>query len=152
MGRIAGSRSRRTVTGEQESKNRREIVKKIEIRLFGTPKIFADGEPVTFPYKKVEGFLYFLCVKKSITREEAICLLWGDEEESSGRKKLRDAIYQVRRRLDKDFLITTGHTRVALNPDYPLILDWDGKKENALGDKEPFLDYFYLKNCFEFEE
>ncbi len=127
-------------------------MKKIEIRLFGTPKIFADGEPVTFPYKKVEGFLYFLCVKKNITREEAICLLWGDEEESSGRKKLRDAIYQVRRKLDKDFLITTGHTGITLNPDYPVAIDWDGVKEDELGDKEPFLDYFYIKNCFEFEE
>ena len=52
-------------------------MKKIEIRLFGTPAILADGEPVGFPYKKVEGFLYYLCVKKEITREEAICLLWG---------------------------------------------------------------------------
>ena len=48
-------------------------MKKIEIRLFGTPAILADGEPVGFPYKKVEGFLYYLCVKKEITREEAIC-------------------------------------------------------------------------------
>lgn len=62
-------------------------MKKIEIRLFGTPAILADGEPVGFPYKKVEGFLYYLCVKKQITREEAICLLWGDEDEASGRKK-----------------------------------------------------------------
>lgn len=121
-------------------------MKKIEVRLFGTPAILADGEPVSFPYRKVEGFLYYLCVKKSITREEAICLLWGDEAEADGRKKLRDAIYQVRKKLDKDLIRTSGHTGVSLNPDYPIVTDWNQ------GKKEPFLDYFYIKNCYEFEE
>ena len=87
-------------------------MKKIEIRLFGTPAILADGEPVGFPYKKVEGFLLSLC-EKQITREEAICLFMGDEDEASGRKKLRDAIYQVRKKLDKDIIPTAGHTGIA---------------------------------------
>ena len=120
-------------------------MKKIEIRLFGTPAILADGEPVGFPYKKVEGFLYYLCVKKQITREEAICLLWGDEDEASGRKKLRDAIYQVRKKLDKDIILTAGHTGIALNPACPVSIDWDHVKKGHLGEQKPFLEYFYIK-------
>lgn len=127
-------------------------MKKIEIRLFGTPAILADGEPVGFPYKKVEGFLYYLCVKKQITREEAICLLWGDEDEASGRKKLRDAIYQVRKKLDKDIILTAGHTGIALNPACPVSIDWDHVKKGHLGEQKPFLEYFYIKKCLEFEE
>ena len=127
-------------------------MKKIEIRLFGTPAILADGEPVGFPYKKVEGFLYYLCVKKQITREEAICLLWGDEDEASGRKKLRDAIYQVRKKLNKDIILTAGHTGIALNPACPVSIDWDHVKKGHLGEQKPFLEYFYIKKCLEFEE
>ena len=33
-------------------------MKKVEINLCGNPTIFADGEKVNFPYKKVEGFVY----------------------------------------------------------------------------------------------
>lgn len=127
-------------------------MRKIEIRLFGTPTILADGKPVSFPYKKAEGFLYYLCVKKTVTREAVICLLWGDEDEANGRKKLRDAVYQVRRKLGKEILITTGHTGISLNPEYPVLIDWDTVKDGKLGEQAPFLEYFYIKHCFEFEE
>ena len=127
-------------------------MKKIEIRLFGTPSILADGQPVNFPYKKVEGFLYYLCVKKSITRDAVICLLWGDEEEASGRKKLRDAIYQVRLKLGRDVILTNGHTGITLNPDCGVDIDWDHVKPDEISLQEPFLNYFYIKNCYEFEE
>ena len=127
-------------------------MKKVEINLCGNPTIFADGEKVNFPYKKVEGFLYYLCVKKTVTREEVICLLWGDEDETTGKKKLRDAVYQVRRFLDKDILITTGHTGIALNPGYPVKIDLDYNAGADAGQAGVFLDHFYIKNCYEFEE
>lgn len=128
------------------------VVKKIEVHLFGVPSILLDGAPVSFPYKKAEGFLYYLCVKKTITREAAICLLWGDEEEAVGRKKLRDAIYQVRLKLGKEVILTNGHTGVSLNPDCGLSVDWDRIRPEEFCLKEPFLNYFYIKNCYEFEE
>lgn len=89
-------------------------------------------------------------MKKQITREEAICLLWGDEDEASGRKKLRDAIYQVRKKLDKDIILTAGHTGIALNPACPVSIDWDHVKKGHLGEQKPFLEYFYIKKCLEF--
>lgn len=125
----------------------------IKINLFGNPSIIADGETVNFPYKKVEGFLYYLCVKKSVTREEVICLLWGDEDETTGKKKLRDAVYQVRRVLGKEFLITTGHTGIALTADPGVEIDWDHAfAEGASLEQAIFLDHFYIKNSYEFEE
>lgn len=127
-------------------------MKKIGISLCGNPEIFADGEKVNFPYKKVEGFLYYLCVKKSVTREEVICLLWGDEDETTGKKKLRDAVYQVRRFLDKDVLVTTGHTGISLNPEYPVSIDYDRVRSGECEPAGLFLEHFYIKNCYEFEE
>lgn len=126
---------------------------KVKINLLGHPSILSDGEKVNFPYKKVEGFLYYLCVKKNVTREEVICLLWGDEDETTGKKKLRDAVYQVRRLLGKDILITTGHTGVSLNPDYDVEIDWDHVyDEDAPIQKGVFLEHFFIKNSYEFEE
>lgn len=126
---------------------------KIKINLLGYPMIEMDGEKINFPYKKVEGFLYYLCVKKNVTREEVICLLWGDEDETIGKKKLRDAVYQVRRFLDKDVLITTGHSYIALNPEFDLDIDWDHVfKEETCIKAGVFLEHFFIKNSYEFEE
>ena len=36
-----------------------------EIRLFGSPQILNDGENIHFPYRKAEGLLFYLCVKKA---------------------------------------------------------------------------------------
>lgn len=125
----------------------------IKINLLGNPSILLDGEKVNFPYKKVEGFLYYLSVKKSVTREEVICLLWGDEDETTGKKKLRDAVYQARRVLGKDFLLTTGHTGIALNCEGGVEIDWDrALDEDASLDPGTFLEHFYIKNSYEFEE
>lgn len=124
---------------------------KIKINLLGNPSIEMDGEKVNFPYKKVEGFLYYLCVKKSVTREEIICLLWGDEDETTGKKKLRDAVYQVKRLLDKEILLTNGHTGIALNPMLPIEIDWDNVQDESVR-PGVFLDHFYIKNCYEYEE
>lgn len=125
----------------------------IKINLLGHPSIELDGEKVNFPYKKVEGFLYYLCVKKSVTREELIYLLWGDEDETTGKKKLRDAVYQVKRLLDKDMLITTGHTGIALNPDSRIEIDWDHVYDDSTDFRSGvFLEHFFIKNSYEFEE
>ena len=78
----------------------------ITVRLCGNPEVKRGMEKLSFPYKKAEGFFYYLCVKKSVTREEVISLLWGDEGESAGKKKLRDAIYQVRQVLGREALLT----------------------------------------------
>ena len=127
-------------------------MKQIEIHLCGNPTILAGGEKVNVPYKKAEGFLYYLCVKKSVSREEVICLLWGDEDETTGKKKLRDAIYQVRRFLDKELLLTTGHTGISLNAEYPIRIDLDQIRTGSQEAEGLFLDHFFIKNCYEFEE
>lgn len=128
-------------------------MKHIRINLLGNPYILAEGEKVNFPYKKVEGFLYYLCVKKSVTREEVICLLWGDEDETTGKKKLRDAVYQVRRLLGKEILLTSGHTGISLNLACNVEIDWDQAFDEGTKIKPGiFLEHFYIKNSYEFEE
>lgn len=58
---------------------------KINVHLLGRPYVEVDGERINFPYKKAEGFFYYLCVKKNATREEIIYVLWGADNEKIGR-------------------------------------------------------------------
>lgn len=68
-------------------------------------------------YKKAEGFFYYLCCKENSTREEIISVLWGADNENVGRKNLREAVYQIKKLLGKEILVTVGHTSISLNPE-----------------------------------
>ena len=127
-------------------------MEKIVVQMFGIPEIWLGNEKIRFPYKKAEAFFYYLCVRKKVSRDEVICLLWGDEDETSGKKKLRDAVYQVKRLLGKELLLTGGHTEIELNPAVSLETDWEEREEEAAETKGEFLEHFFIKNCYEFEE
>lgn len=127
---------------------------KISVHLLGRPYVEKNGERVNFPYKKAEGFFYYLCVKKTATREEIIYVLWGADNENVGRKNLREAVYQIKKLLGKEVLLTSGHTSISLNPDVSVDVDWDHiDKDNILEqEEEGFLAHFHIKNSYEFEE
>ena len=113
-----------------------------------------NGKRVNFPYKKAEGFFYYLCVKKNATREEIIYVLWGADNENVGRKNLREAVYQIKKLLGKEILVTEGHTGITLNPECAVQTDWDNVEEDYIPEpeEEGFLAHFHIKNCYEFEE
>ena len=121
---------------------------KISVHLLGRPYVEKNGERVNFPYKKAEGFFYYLCVKKTATREEIIYVLWGADNENVGRKNLREAVYQIKKLLGKEVLLTLGHTSISLNPDAGVDVDWDYiDKDNILEqEEEGFLAHFHIKN------
>lgn len=129
-------------------------MEKIKVHLLGRPYVELNGERINFPYKKAEGFFYYLCIKKNATREEIIYVLWGADNENVGRKNLREAVYQIKKLLGKEILVTTGHTSISLNPEYMPEIDWDSiNEENILDhEEEGFLAHFHIKNSYEFEE
>ncbi len=127
---------------------------KISVHLLGRPYVEVNEKRVNFPYKKAEGFFYYLCVKKNVTREEIIYVLWGADNENVGRKNLREAVYQIKKLLGKEILVTEGHTGIAMNPECPVQIDWDNVGEDYIPEheEEGFLAHFHIKNCYEFEE
>lgn len=127
---------------------------KISVHLLGRPYVEVNEKRINFPYKKAEGFFYYLCVKKNATREEIIYVLWGADNENVGRKNLREAVYQIKKLLGKEILVTEGHTGIALNPEGILEIDWDNLGEDFIPENEEtgFLAHFHIKNCYEFEE
>ena len=130
------------------------MVANISVHLLGRPYVEMNGERVNFPYKKAEGFFYYLCVKKTATREEIIYVLWGADNENVGRKNLREAVYKNKKLLGKEILVTAGHTSISLNPEAMPDIDWDHLNEGNILDYEEqgFLSHFMIKNSYEFEE
>ena len=70
------------------SAERNEELDRINVHLLGRPYVELNGKRMNFPYKKAEGFFYYLCVKKNATREEIIYVLWGSDNENVGRNFL----------------------------------------------------------------
>lgn len=127
--------------------------KHIRVQLMEGPSIYIDDEKVSFPYKKVEGLFYYLCVKKRISRNEAMGVLWADYSEEGARKNLRDALYNIRKLLGSDILTLEGNVWISLNAEKIIDIDVDKMSGNDILDtyKGEFLHYFYVKNCYEFE-
>lgn len=129
-------------------------MERIMVHLLGNPYVEADGARINFPYKKVEGVFYYLCVRKNVTREEIIQVLWGDDNETAGRKNLREAVYRIKKMFGQDFLLTAGHNAICINPAFPVEVDWEHLTEETIldaGEEGPFA-HFHIKNSYEYEQ
>lgn len=124
----------------------------IIVTLMGTPTVLVEGERKVFPYRKVEGLFYYICVKKRITRDEAIGIFWVDCDEQSARKNLRDGLYHIKKIIGHEIVRMDGNVFISLNPDLKVAVDLDHVRDHILEQyKGEFLQYFYIKNCLEFE-
>ena len=122
-----------------------------QVTLLGIPGVFNNGRIVHFPYRKAEGIFYYLCVEKKVNRDELISVFWGSSDESSGRKNLRQALFQIRRCLDKDAILLHGKNSLELNPKFGFGSEWDLPEADFALRQDRFLDFFYLKDCPEFD-
>lgn len=122
-----------------------------QVHLLGTPWVKKDGAAVHFPYRKAEGIFYYLCVRKMVNRDEVISVFWGGFNESAGRKNLRQALFQLRRILGDDVILVQGQQSLGLNSRIPLTTDWEDDDAAFARNPDRFLQFFYLKNCPEFE-
>lgn len=126
----------------------------ITVILMGTPKVMLDGREIVFPYRKAEGLFYYLCVRRSVSRDEVIGVFWADCAEPTARKNLRDAIYHLKKLLGEDVIQAEGNNHISLGSARIDSIDYheltpENFVERYTGD---FLGYFYIKNCIEFEE
>lgn len=122
-----------------------------QVTLMGIPRVLKEGRLVHFPYRKAEGIFYYLCVEKATNRDELVSIFWGSSDEASGRKNLRQALFQLRRCLDEEVIVLQGRNDLKLNQRKGIRTEWDLGDEAFSQCRERFLDYFYLKDCPEFE-
>ncbi len=129
----------------------------ISIELFNTPKIKVDNRLIVFPFKKAEALFYYVAVKKQATRDELVNIIWGEADEETARKNLRQAIYTIKKAFDIDILITPNRSLVMINPDIEIHIDalsfLENKGEEALElYKGEFLQGFSVKDSELYEE
>ena len=86
----------------------------IYFRLLSTPAILMDGRPVMLPLKKAEGLLYYLALKKTVTREQAAELLWDDA--ATAKKNLRHTLYAIKMAFGMDVVVSPKKHLLALAP------------------------------------
>ena len=128
-------------------------MKNISVTLLGDPIVKLNNEEVYFPYKKSEGLFYYVCISKKISREEAINIFWADNDETSARKNLRDAIYKIKKTLGDDIFMSTSKSFIEFNNEINIEIDTDNiNSSNILNVyKCDFLGNFIIKNCYDFE-
>lgn len=127
----------------------------IEGRFLGTPTIFKDGKEVFFTYNKVNALVYYILIKGSVMRDELSGLLWGDKPDTVARKNLRNAIYEAKKVLGADALISPRKAIIQLNPNLDVRIDVQEFEKNPAQHlhlyKGEFLQGFYTKDSADYE-
>ena len=125
----------------------------VQVFLLGNPRVLLDHTEVIFPYRKVEGLFYYLCIKGVVSRDEAIGIFWADCTEGSARKNLRDALYHLKKLFGEELISAEGNNRITLKKECIASIDFDQVTEENIFQRYTgdFLGYFYIKNCIEFE-
>lgn len=73
----------------------------LRITLVGSGAVASGGEPLKFATRHAELILYLLVLAgdEGLPRDELIVALWPDVDATSGRPRLRTALWQIRRAL-----------------------------------------------------
>lgn len=128
---------------------------KISFKLFGVPKITKDEQNVFLPYAKIEALLYYMLVTKVVTRDEIAGLLWPDENEKIAKKNIRNAIYQAKKSMGEDIIISPKKSFIMLNENLDIETDVDlftrSPRENMHLYTGDFLQGFFLKEAESYE-
>lgn len=128
----------------------------ISVRLFNTPSVHINGKAISFRIKKAEALFYYLLVKKQATRDELVYLLWSEEEEETAKKNLRNALYNIRKAIQLDILLTPQKSLVMMNPEISIDCDLyrflKNDSNSIAAYQGEFLQGFYIKACEEFED
>lgn len=143
-------------------------VQKLEIFLFGQPRVLFAGSPVALIRKQTRALLYLLASQtEPVSREKLGFLFWADQPEMNARRHLTRQLTHLRRLLPDPRALVTQADQVLVNAEYA----WcDSAVFNTLCQaqaseqrveelrkavslyQQPFLDGFTLPKNREFEE
>jgi serine/threonine protein kinase/type II secretory pathway predicted ATPase ExeA len=96
----------------------------LKATLVGQFRIVLDDKPVELTSRPAQTLLAYLLLNRGIVhrREQLAGLLWPDSLESTARKNLRNAVWQLRKAIGERYVLTDKET-VAFNADAPYDLD-----------------------------
>jgi len=88
----------------------------LEIRLFGTPAILYNGQPLDVPRKMTRAMLYFLAANSQpVGRARLATFFWPELSDQKSRERLRDNLTKLRSSLPEPTLLKTTPQTVALD-------------------------------------
>ncbi|MBW7883332.1 MAG: hypothetical protein H3C34_11975, partial [Caldilineaceae bacterium] len=97
---------------------------RLELFLFGPPRLIYKGRPVRLKLRKTLALLAYLAVtRQPHSRDALVTLLWPKESPSVGRANLRRHLYRLNRTLDEDLISSGGEQTISLKPQAGLWLD-----------------------------
>lgn len=132
-------------------------MKRIEVFLLGTPRVYIEKNLYLFPYGRAEAMFYYLAVKGSENKQVLEDIFWGDKYgQEKANKNYRNALYRIRKDFGREFLIPDGRQKVRIHPQADFHVDIQDMKKDLeiLSGKESlcFLDHFEVKESSGFEE
>ena len=88
----------------------------LEIRLFGTPAILHNGQPLEVSRKMTRAMLYFLAANvQPVGRARLATFFWPDLSDGKSRERLRDNLAKLRSSLPEPTLLQTTPQTVSLD-------------------------------------
>lgn len=128
----------------------------IKVQLFNTPTVYQGNTKILFPFRKAEALFFYLLVNRQASRDELVNLLWGELEEETAKKNLRNAIYKVKKVFSQEVLLSPKKSVVILNSEIKIETDLDifnRKGNDAIAVYTgPFLKGLLVKDGAGFEE
>ena len=98
-------------------------MRRLSLRLFGSPQVIMDGEPVTIARAKASALLFYLAMNpEPHQRNHLATLLWSERENAVARTYLRQALYTLSKALG-DGWFCSDRTQIGLDPQADVTVD-----------------------------
>ena len=89
----------------------------VRILLLGPPEVYVDGNPIQLKRRLNRAILFYIAAQNQPVTRDALCeIFWPDLNEESARKKLREALSQIRSGLGVPSLFVAKENLISLNP------------------------------------
>lgn len=114
----------------------------LEINYFRLSPIKLNQEPLNLPYSKAEWILYLLGMEETMTRTQLCEILWGDMDEESARRNLRNAIYVIKKATGQPLVQSMGKHLLGLEPNLHVLTDLNALRRTGEG-LPAFPDFYH---------
>ncbi len=126
-----------------------------EIYLLGNFKILKDGAIIEIPYKKISYIIAYLAIEGRCNRNVLSELFWESYDNQLAKKNLRNAVYNIKKILGDEFLITYGRVALELNRDVISFIDYSElvkcREEEYIYKYKKFLQGYFLNEGYNIE-